>query len=140
MGDQSAGKSSLLQSLTDIPFPVSDRLCTRFPTRIVSRRTPHQTESVRVSIEPSTVSVFEKFSQQSNIFSGVDQAARLDRLGRYAKFTRTIPTLTAEGFKEIFNEVSHMPMQSSNDEETDFLYSGRRFDGNSKTVVITRSK
>lgn len=110
MGDQSAGKSSLLQSLTDIPFPVSNGLCTRFPTRIVSRRTPHEAESIRVSIEPSILPVFEEFSQQSNIFSKVDQTARLNRLDRYAKFARTIPALTAEGFKEILNEVSLMPM------------------------------
>lgn len=105
VGDQSAGKSSLLQSLTDIPFPVSDRLCTRFPTRIVSRRTPSQPESIKVSIEPKIVSAFEGFSQQANIFSGFDQTSRLDRLDRYAKFARVIPDLTAEGFRDILNEV-----------------------------------
>lgn len=39
-GGQSTGKSSLLQSLTDIPFPADTGCCTRFATRIVSRRTP----------------------------------------------------------------------------------------------------
>lgn len=105
VGDQSAGKSSLLQSLTDIPFPVSDRLCTRFPTRIVSRRTPFQPESIKVSIEPSSLSTFEDFSQKANIFSSFDQTLRLDRLDRYAQFTRVIPNLTAEGYKDILNEV-----------------------------------
>ncbi|OBT80178.1 hypothetical protein VF21_00583 [Pseudogymnoascus sp. 05NY08] len=52
VGGQSAGKSSLLQSLTDIPFPVGDGLCTRFATRIVSRRSaPDTSDFVKVSIE-----------------------------------------------------------------------------------------
>ncbi|OBT42407.1 hypothetical protein VE00_06005 [Pseudogymnoascus sp. WSF 3629] len=52
VGGQSAGKSSLLQSLTDIPFPVGDGLCTRFATRIISRRSaPSTTDFVKVSIE-----------------------------------------------------------------------------------------
>ena len=140
MGDQSAGKSSLLQSLTDIPFPVSDRLCTRFPTRIVSRRTPHQAESIRVSIEPSALLLFQKLSQESNIFSDVDQIARLDRLDRYAKFARTIPTLTAEGFREILNEVSLIPILITSGNVTDYIYLGRRLDGNIKTVFISRPK
>lgn len=33
-GDQSAGKSSVLEALTEIPFPRSDSLCTRFATEI----------------------------------------------------------------------------------------------------------
>ena len=50
VGDQSSGKSSPLQSLTDIPFPVGDGLCTRFPTQIVSRRATGGPETIRVSI------------------------------------------------------------------------------------------
>ncbi|TLD36907.1 dynamin family protein-like protein [Venturia nashicola] len=38
-GDQSAGKSSVLEALTEIPFPRSDNLCTRFATEINLRRT-----------------------------------------------------------------------------------------------------
>jgi GTPase SAR1 family protein len=37
-GDQSAGKSSLLEALTEIPFPRNDNLCTRFATEIILRR------------------------------------------------------------------------------------------------------
>ena len=44
-GGQSTGKSSLLQSLTDIPFPADTGCCTRFATRIVSRRTPAYSEN-----------------------------------------------------------------------------------------------
>jgi hypothetical protein len=39
-GDQSAGKSSVLEALTEIPFPRNDNLCTRFVTEIILRRGP----------------------------------------------------------------------------------------------------
>ncbi|KAJ5558984.1 dynamin GTPase [Penicillium sp. DV-2018c] len=39
-GDQSAGKSSVLEGITGIPFPRQDGLCTRFATEIVLRHTP----------------------------------------------------------------------------------------------------
>ncbi|KAH8730768.1 interferon-induced GTP-binding protein Mx2 [Phaeosphaeriaceae sp. PMI808] len=38
VGDQSSGKSSLLESLTNIPFPRNVELCTRYATQITSRR------------------------------------------------------------------------------------------------------
>lgn len=36
-GDQSSGKSSVLQGITGIPFPRKDGLCTRFATEIILR-------------------------------------------------------------------------------------------------------
>ncbi|KAJ4855284.1 dynamin family domain-containing protein [Trichoderma breve] len=38
VGDQSSGKSSLLESLSGIPFPQDQSLCTRYATQITSRR------------------------------------------------------------------------------------------------------
>ncbi|XPS98303.1 hypothetical protein M3J09_007511 [Ascochyta lentis] len=37
-GDQSAGKSLVLEALTEIPFPRNDELCTCFATEIIMRR------------------------------------------------------------------------------------------------------
>ncbi|KAI9810024.1 MAG: hypothetical protein M1827_006722 [Pycnora praestabilis] len=54
VGDQSSGKSSVLEGLTELPFPRDSTLCTRFATRIVFRRA--EQESVSVSIIPSTSS------------------------------------------------------------------------------------
>jgi GTPase SAR1 family protein len=34
VGDQSAGKSSVLQAITEVSFPVKDGTCTRFPIQI----------------------------------------------------------------------------------------------------------
>lgn len=51
-GDQSSGKSSVLEALSHIRFPAKDNLCTRFATEVILRRT----SDVRtdVSIIPST--------------------------------------------------------------------------------------
>ena len=51
VGDQSSGKSSVLEGLTGIPFPRDSTLCTRFATQIVFSRA--ETESICVSIIPS---------------------------------------------------------------------------------------
>ncbi|KAI9684586.1 MAG: hypothetical protein M1822_005674 [Bathelium mastoideum] len=48
IGDQSSGKSSVLEGLTELPFPRDSGLCTRFATQITFRRAP--TESINVSI------------------------------------------------------------------------------------------
>ena len=37
-GDQSSGKSSVLEALTENPLPRNDNLCTRFATEITLRR------------------------------------------------------------------------------------------------------
>lgn len=47
-GDQSSGKSSLLEALTEIPFPRNDNLCTRFATEISLRREPITSLTIRV--------------------------------------------------------------------------------------------
>ncbi|KAK4446965.1 interferon-induced GTP-binding protein Mx [Podospora aff. communis PSN243] len=49
-GDQSSGKSSVLEAISGVSFPVKSNLCTRFPTELVLRRA--QQISVSVSIVP----------------------------------------------------------------------------------------
>ena len=52
VGDQSSGKSSLLEGLTGLSFPIASDLCTRFATQIVLRRSSPHEASVKVSIIP----------------------------------------------------------------------------------------
>ncbi|KAI9798528.1 MAG: hypothetical protein M1825_005333 [Sarcosagium campestre] len=92
VGDQSAGKSSLLQSLTDVPFPVANQLCTRFPTRIISRRTPERVEKINISIE------------RHALFDSLDD----ERLKRYSDFTQSRSALTAEDFRDVIQEASEV--------------------------------
>ncbi|RSL60631.1 hypothetical protein CEP54_006698 [Fusarium duplospermum] len=91
VGGQSSGKSSLLQSLTGIPFPVNSGCCTRWPTRIVSRRTgPGSKDSFRISIEPPDVNV-----------PGMEPAA--EDISSYAHQGNT---LTKDEFVKTIDEVS----------------------------------
>lgn len=47
-GDQSSGKSSVLEAITEIPFPRKENLCTRFATEIILRRAPQVSISTKV--------------------------------------------------------------------------------------------
>lgn len=49
-GDQSSGKSSVLEAISGVSFPIKSNLCTRFPIELVLRKTPHI--GVTVSIVP----------------------------------------------------------------------------------------
>lgn len=51
LNDIYSGKSSVLEGLTDLPFPRDSGLCTRFATHITFRRTA--TIAVSVSILPT---------------------------------------------------------------------------------------
>ncbi|KAI9669191.1 MAG: hypothetical protein M1817_004733 [Caeruleum heppii] len=50
-GDQSSGKSSVLEAISGIPFPTKDNLCTRFATELILRRTANA--NISVAIVPS---------------------------------------------------------------------------------------
>lgn len=49
-GDQSSGKSSVLESISGIPFPRAEGICTRFATEVILRRAA--TAEITVSILP----------------------------------------------------------------------------------------
>ncbi|TQW07602.1 dynamin gtpase [Cordyceps javanica] len=92
VGAQSVGKSSLLQSLTDIPFPVGENCCTRFATRIVSRRTaPNTPNQISISIEPPNFKA-PQFDYPKN--------------NAYMKFRKEKQSLTASEFADIIDEAS----------------------------------
>ncbi|CAN8095619.1 unnamed protein product [Discula destructiva] len=47
-GDQSSGKSSVLEAISHVSFPVKSNVCTRFPTELVLRRASHTSSSVSI--------------------------------------------------------------------------------------------
>lgn len=89
VGDQSSGKSSVLEALTGLPFPRDSTLCTRFPTQIVFKR--QQERSVNVSINPAAgVSQFngeplqaftQRWSQQNASLAHPDLLSILEEAG-----------------------------------------------------------
>lgn len=90
VGQQSAGKSSLLKSLTDVPFPAGDGLCTRFVTRIISKRSaPDTLDEVKVSIEPG------EFEHDAGHHAS----------GKREVFNPHVSSMTPDVFKRIFEQV-----------------------------------
>lgn len=49
-GDQSAGKSSVLEAISGLSFPTKDNLCTRFATELILRRS--SVSAINISIVP----------------------------------------------------------------------------------------
>ncbi|KAH6853441.1 COG4 transport protein-domain-containing protein [Chaetomium sp. MPI-CAGE-AT-0009] len=60
VGDQSSGKSSLLESLTGIPFPRAVELCTRYATQITQRRDDDSRVEVKIIAGPNASDAHKK--------------------------------------------------------------------------------
>ncbi|KAI1358948.1 P-loop containing nucleoside triphosphate hydrolase protein [Xylaria arbuscula] len=54
VGDQSAGKSSVLDAISGVRFPAKAEMCTRFPTEVVLRT--HPRFKINVQIQPASAS------------------------------------------------------------------------------------
>jgi hypothetical protein len=54
VGDQSSGKSSVLEGLTRLAFPRDSGLCTRFATQIIFRRSKYSERRIMASIIPGS--------------------------------------------------------------------------------------
>ena len=91
VGDQSSGKSSLLEGLTGLSFPVASDLCTRHATHIVLRRTAAHEAAIRVSITPGL-----------SVIDNADEKARLEKFARCIKEN----AFGANEFANILDEVS----------------------------------
>lgn len=59
-GDQSAGKSSVLEGITGIPFPRQDGLCTRFATEIILRHDSKEQRAVATIIPHASRTIEDK--------------------------------------------------------------------------------
>ncbi|KAI9892241.1 MAG: hypothetical protein M1814_001700 [Vezdaea aestivalis] len=80
-GDQSAGKSSVLEALTEIPFPRSDNLCTRFATEIIMRRASSDSLIIKIIPDsqrpPNEKTLLEKFEATIADFSQLPEIMKL---------------------------------------------------------------
>ena len=74
-GDQSAGKSSVLEALTEIPFPRNDNLCTRFATEIILRRANANSLKVKLIPDPN-----RPFDEQTKIKDFEESIINFDQL------------------------------------------------------------
>ena len=51
-GDQSSGKSSVLEAISGLRFPTKDNLCTRFATEVILRHAPEDCVAVKIVAGP----------------------------------------------------------------------------------------
>ena len=89
VGDQSSGKSSVLEGLIKKPLPRDSGLCTRFATQFVFRRAA--VARISVSVIPDREASKDHREKMS--------ALRIDDL----------PNLDDGTFSEILKEVAHLP-------------------------------
>ncbi|KAI1470781.1 P-loop containing nucleoside triphosphate hydrolase protein [Daldinia caldariorum] len=87
VGDQSSGKSSVLEGLTNFGFPRDAELCTRYATQITCRR--EKEEIINVSIIPH------------------DEASAGEQ-ARIKKFYRSLKAMTPESLAEVFTEANEV--------------------------------
>lgn len=74
-GDQSAGKSSVLEAISGMSFPTKDNLCTRFATELILRR--DATVAVKASITPGP----ERPAEERERLLDFNPAVDIDNLG-----------------------------------------------------------
>lgn len=114
VGDQSSGKSSVLEGLINMPFPRDSGLCTRFATQIIFRRSP--TIGVEVSIIP-------------------DSSATSEHSEKVRSWKQRVETLDPPSFLTIMSEVHDvMGLASKTDRQFD---SGSIFSGDILRLEIS---
>lgn len=108
-GDQSSGKSSVLEAITEIPFPRNENLCTRFATEIILRR--HATSAISTRITPDKsrpeaeqqelrdfARTITDFTQLPGIIAEATKAMGLEEIGETNKaFARDVLTVEISG-------------------------------------------
>ena len=88
VGDQSSGKSSVLEGLTNLPFPRDSGLYTRFPTQIVFKCSETTTKEV---------SIMAAHNQETS---------RADEIAKFGK--RQLASLDEESFAELLTQVMRL--------------------------------
>lgn len=105
-GDQSSGKSSVLEALTEIPFPRADNVCTRFATEICLRRDAVSSLTIKVIPDSSRIAdeqdTIKAYSETITDFDGlptvIDNAKRIMGIGEHGSaFARDILSIQIAG-------------------------------------------
>lgn len=93
VGDQSSGKSSVLEAISRVRFPVKDGVCTRFATELVLRTDP-QTR-IHVQVQPAFASgnvayTFNETSFDKDDLPRITEEAKTRLLGGSASFSEDV--------------------------------------------------
>ncbi|KAF4438478.1 hypothetical protein F53441_12779 [Fusarium austroafricanum] len=98
-GDQSAGKSSVLEAVSGMQFPIKDGLCTRFVTELVLRR-GHKV-NIKISITPGE----SRYGEEKERLESWYPKANIDKEGlgavtEEAEAVMAIPTGRGEFYED----------------------------------------
>ena len=108
-GDQSSGKSSVLEAVSSLRFPTKDNLCTRFATELILRRGPESDPTVtivpgdnRSEADAARLKAWSAPSMDINEFASLVEAAEVAMgLDHDAKaFSRDILRVELSGPKQ----------------------------------------
>ena len=91
-GDQSSGKSSVLEAISGVPFPRNDTLCTRFATEVILREAT--TPQAIVSIVPSQDA---SDAERENLLAYKETLHQLDDFPRMIERAKLKMGITATG-------------------------------------------
>jgi hypothetical protein len=78
-GDQSSGKSSVLEGITGIPFPRQDGVCTRFPIDVILCHDFHESYINATAISHGLRSELDK-EQSHSYYRGLSRVFRATKL------------------------------------------------------------
>ncbi|KAJ5312687.1 hypothetical protein N7508_003517 [Penicillium antarcticum] len=96
-GNQSSGKSSVLEAISRVRFPVKSNVCTRFPTEVVLRRRP--TSRFKVSIEPGSLRTTSETRRTIEAFAPTEVTSS-DQLKFLVEKAEEAMGITGEGFSD----------------------------------------
>jgi GTP-binding protein EngB required for normal cell division len=108
VGDQSSGKSSVLEAITGVAFPTNDGLCTRFATEVILRRSRDEKASVRIrpsaNCSPQRLAELEKFHQADIALAQVSgliaEATKVMGIAEQVTFSEDVLELEISGPKQ----------------------------------------
>ncbi|KAI0970479.1 P-loop containing nucleoside triphosphate hydrolase protein [Xylaria arbuscula] len=93
VGDQSSGKSSVLEAISRVRFPAKAEVCTRFPTELVLRTDPQvkiHVQTQPASASPDTAFTFEQTTFDKDDLPRIIEKAKTHLLRNGANFSEDV--------------------------------------------------
>jgi GTP-binding protein EngB required for normal cell division len=84
-GEQSSGKSSVLEALSGMPFPTKDTVCTRFATEVILRH--HRMSTQIFSIVKSSIPEQREEQARIEVLEKVEGVGQVEGVGHVARNT-----------------------------------------------------
>ncbi|KAF2012834.1 P-loop containing nucleoside triphosphate hydrolase protein [Aaosphaeria arxii CBS 175.79] len=110
IGDQSSGKSSVLEGLVRFHFPVSERRCTKFPVNLILKTSNEERGAARIrpvqgsERSPAEISKMQGFQKKLDL-SSLSSRATLEKLMGEAEEALGIPNASEETGRQFAEEM-----------------------------------